>query len=194
MHDALRATLKSQAGVLSKDVLDRMYDNPFWMERYGQRGRQHADQDSLYHLQYLDAALAADDPHVFERYAQWLRSVLVSRGMCSEHLAENFRLVADGIAGTTSAAAPALAILARGIAALAYCDGEASRLEMHRDRLQAAVDVAAGNGAMREDDRRYLVSYLIDAAATGERQAFEAFAARSSPEAVAALAAAVRAL
>ena len=98
MSEALRAALIERAAALSQSVLDRMYENPFWMERYGERGRRFANEDSLHHVSYLVAALASGDAAVFERYAQWLRSVLVSRGMCSEHLGENFRLLASAIA------------------------------------------------------------------------------------------------
>ena len=89
MSSALRQELASRAVILSQRVLDHMYENPFWMERYGERGRRFANEDSLHHINYLDQALAGGDAAVFTRYAQWLRTVLVSRGMCSEHLAEN---------------------------------------------------------------------------------------------------------
>jgi hypothetical protein len=178
MHDALRTALRQQAVPLFRRVLDQMYDNAFWMERYGERGRRFADEDSLHHISYLEQALAADNPHVFERYAQWLRSVLVSRGMCSDHLAENFRLLA---ASVTEASLPyahaATAVLDRGIAALAYPEGDASRLESHRLALMAAVR-RASPANLRDDDERYLVSYLIDAVATGNSVFFEAFAER----------------
>ena len=100
MSARLREALKARARELSQQVLDRMYENPFWMERYGERGRRFANEDSLHHIDYLDQALAAGDAGVFTRYARWLRSVLVSRGMCTEHLAENFRLLAEAIATT----------------------------------------------------------------------------------------------
>ena len=97
MNDALREALSAQARELSQHVLDRMYENPFWMQKYGERGRRFADEDSPFHLKYLDQALAANDLAVFQKYAKWLRSVLVSRGMCSEHLGENFSLLAEAI-------------------------------------------------------------------------------------------------
>lgn len=191
MHETLRDFLKARATALSQGVLARMYENPFWMARYGARGRSFADEDSLYHLQYLDQALAAEDAAVFEKYARWLRSILVSRGMCSEHLAENFLLLADAIdtSGAPSADA-ARAVLERGARALVYTQGDASRLEGRRTELLAAVERSANGPAMREDDRRYLVSYLIDSAATGDASGFDEFAARCDAEVVNALRAA----
>ncbi|MEZ5285841.1 MAG: hypothetical protein R2712_13750 [Vicinamibacterales bacterium] len=43
MSDALRQALTTHAGELSRHVLDRMFENPFWMDRYGARGRAFAD-------------------------------------------------------------------------------------------------------------------------------------------------------
>jgi hypothetical protein len=165
-----------------------MYENPFWMERYGERGRRFANEDSLHHIGYLDQALAAADSAVFERYARWLRSVLVSRGMCSEHLAENFRLLAAAIAEAgLPDAARAGEILHDGARALAYENGDAAVLESIRPRLVDAVRGAPDGALLRDDDSRYLVSYLIDAAATGDRAAFEAFAGRFPGSVTAAL-------
>jgi hypothetical protein len=189
--DRLRAALAERAGILSQRVLDRMYENPFWMERYGERGRRFANEDSRHHIGYLDQALAAGDPAVFERYARWLRTVLVSRGMCSEHLAENFRLLAAAIADDALPEAErAREILDDGARSLNYEDGEAATLEAIKPRLLDAVRGAAGSGALRDDDCRYLVSYLIDAVATGQRGPFDAFAARFPASVTAALSAA----
>ena len=187
-YQALRDALARVGRELSQAVLDRMYENPFWMERYGARGRRFADEDSDHHVRYLDQALAAEDPAIFDKYARWLRTVLVSRGMCSEHLAENFRLLGQEIArrGLPDAAAGA-AILESGMTALLYVDGDAGHLEQRRAALVEAVERAAGPGRMREDDRQYLVSYLVDAVATGERSFFDQFARRFDTKVTAAL-------
>jgi len=193
MTDALRVALKARASELSQRVLDRLYGNPFWMERYGERGRRFADEDSLYHIQYLDQALAAGEARVFERYAAWLRSILVSRGMCSEHLAENFRLLDDtGAAAGLPSWDAAHTVLTRGVEALVYSEGAAAALELRRQALVTAVERTPGGSGMREDDRRYLVSYFIDAAAAHDPAIFDAFAARCSADAVAALRLAAR--
>jgi hypothetical protein len=187
MHDQLRDALERQALPLSQRVLDQMYENPFWMERYGERGRRHADEDSRYHVTYLQQALALGSPAVFTNYALWLRSVLVSRGMCSEHLAENYRLLADAILeAQLPDAEAATRLLDDARQALRYSTGEAARLDAERDRL--ALVVAQVAPAMREDDVRYVVSYWIDGVATGDSTGFDTFVARLD----AAVAAAVR--
>jgi len=186
---ALRSALQTAATRLSQQVLDEMYENPWWMQRYGERGRHFADQDSLYHISYLDAALAANDAAVFEKYALWLRSVLVSRGMCSAHLGENFQRLSQAIrsAGLPDARA-AHEILERGWSSLRYVDGPAARLQADEDALLAAIRDALPRGVdVREDDLMYLVSYLIDGVATGEMAHFELFAARFPAGAVDAL-------
>ncbi|HTV02041.1 MAG TPA: hypothetical protein VMF13_15945 [Luteitalea sp.] len=189
MNESLREALRGQARELSQAVLDRMYENPFWMERYGARGRGFADEDSLHHMRYLDEALAAGEPAVFERYARWLRTVLVSRGMCTEHLAENFRLLASGIeAASVAEASVAVSILTAGADALRYTEGDAGRLQQDEPRLLDAIRASAAGRAMRDDDRRYLVSYVIDAAATGVDTHLQTFAARCPADVVAALA------
>jgi hypothetical protein len=189
MSGRLREALAARAAALSQRVLDRMYENPFWMERYGERGRRFANEDSLHHVNYLDQALAAGDAAVFERYARWLRSVLVSRGMCTEHLAENFRLLAEAIADEgLPDHEQGTGVLRRGDNALQYDSGPAASLEEIRPRLLEAVQAAQdASRPMREDDCRYLVSYLIDATATGDRAAFDGFAARFPPGVTAAL-------
>jgi len=115
---------------LTAAVLAAMYEDPFWTLRFGARGRHHSQKDGDYHLQYLQQAIAADEPRVFENYAKWLREVLVSRGMCSAHLAENFTRLADAIdAEPWDDRAKASAILRRGAAALRYTEGDAAVLE-----------------------------------------------------------------
>lgn len=188
MHEALRQALAARAVELSQRVLDRMYENPFWMERYGERGRKFADEDSLHHVRYLDQAIAADDAQVFERYARWLRTVLVSRGMCSEHLAENFRLLSQAIGDAALPDAEvACRILQRGDDCLRYEAGQAAQLEQRREQLVTSVRDAVEGSRLREDDARYLVSYLVDATATGIEDGFLVFAKRFPEQAVASL-------
>jgi hypothetical protein len=181
MSTPLREALRTEARTLTQRVLDRMYENPFWMERYGERGRRFADDDGLHHVRYLEQALASRDAAVFERYAQWLRSVLVSRGMCSEHLAANFRLLAEEIVTRQFPdAADGVAIRHRGDEALRYTEGPAAPLDAQRDRLLHAAHeaIVAGGVVMRDDDRRHLLSSLLDSIAAGSAEPFVSFSAR----------------
>ncbi len=82
--------LRASAKQLAVRVIDTMYADPFWMSRFGDRGRERSEEDIAYHAEYLAQALEANDPGIMARYSVWLRSVLTSRGMCSRHLEESF--------------------------------------------------------------------------------------------------------
>ena len=89
---------KGQEESIAGEAMRRMYEDPFWDARFGERGRKMALEDGLHHLSYLGAALEAKDAGVLLKYAQWLRSVLVPRGMCSFHLSENLARIGELLA------------------------------------------------------------------------------------------------
>lgn len=176
------ATIIEREGrALSQKVLDEMYRDPFWGERYGDRGRRHANEDSDFHLRYLARALAAGDAGVLRRYAVWLREVLATRGMCTRHLDENFRLLAREIASQPwpdreravqylGAARDALlheATDARLLQQRTEALGEAVAREFTRQRPHGWKRDDRGEGALRDDAANY-VSYVADALAFGK--------------------------
>jgi hypothetical protein len=152
VNDDLLALLEAHGHGISQKVLDDMYAaDPFWTRRFGERGRRHANEDSDFHMQYLRRAVDANDPEVMVRYATWLRDVLVSRGMCSRHLAENFERLAQAIASHRwDGGRKAVAIVEEAARALAY------RPDTDARRIQ---DLAVA------DEGRHLASYLADAVA-----------------------------
>jgi hypothetical protein len=140
-----------------------MYRDPFWQARFAERGRRHAEEDAAFHLKYVSAALREQDLGVFRHYAVWLRGVLAARGMCSLHLGESFRqltlaLGEEGIAHAELAAE----VLAAGVRALVYADGDAGELEAHADVLRER------DGYRVEE----LVSFLLDGIARGDGATF----------------------
>jgi len=156
----------AQAGPrLAERVLAEMYADPFWAARFGDRGRRHARADGDFHMKYLAEALESNSVVVFENYARWLRELLVSRGMCSRHLAENFTRLADAIAAEPwEDRARAIEILHAGAAALRYTAGPAAELEAMRSTAHdAATDT--------------LLSYLADALAFDQPSWFGAYTA-----------------
>ena len=159
MNDDLLRLLETHGHAISQRVLDDMYrEDPFWTKRFGDRGRRHADEDSDFHMQYLRRAVDANDPDVMVRYATWLRDVLVSRGMCSRHLAENFERLARAIeAHAWDGGGKAVAIVDGAAGALEYRAGTAAR---------AVQDLRF------PDDGRHLASYLADAVARGNSTLF----------------------
>ena len=159
----LQEGLQREGAALSQAVLEEQYRDPFWRARFGERGRRHADQDSAFHLQYLARAIETDAPEIMVRYARWLREVLVTRGMCSRHLAENYRLLARRVeARDWPDAVRAAGYLREAAAALDHADGDAGALCRARDRIVAAATTGVPG---RAESVANLASYLEDALA-----------------------------
>ena len=49
----LADALEARAQTLAERALKEMYANPFWDERFGERGRQFALADNRHHVSYL---------------------------------------------------------------------------------------------------------------------------------------------
>lgn len=127
--------LQAKALLLGERATREMYEDPFWQARFGARGREQAEKDSQFHLSYLLQALAAQDPAVFENYARWLQTLLVSRGMCSRHIDENFARLARAIEDEIDGAEAALDVLRAGREALLYPEGPARELQQLAEPL-----------------------------------------------------------
>ena len=182
--------LEAEADALTRRVVEQMYTNPFWDERFGERGRQFAEEDGRYHVQHLATALRLGTPAAMEHYARWLQVVLTTRGMCSCHLAENFARLADAIqAADLPDAEQAIPYLRAAEEALVYQDGPARELQLAAtqlaDRCVAALYrrhpdwLARWGPAGRDrcrDDLLYHLSYLADAVALGKPEVFADYA------------------
>ena len=168
----LERELAAAAPRLTERVLGEMYANPFWRERFGDRGRLHAGKDGDFHVRYLCESLAAGDHGVFINYARWLRELLVARGMCSRHLAENFERLAQAIDDEPwPDRARAVATLHTGAHSLTYVDGEPGALDQSRGELATR---AAGADLSRDELDIHL-SYLADAVAAAEPTRFASY-------------------
>jgi len=166
---------------LSRRVIEEMYRNPFWQERFGDRGRQRAGEDGDFHVRYLAEAVRAGSPAVMMSYARWLRSLLVARGMCTRHLADNFARLAGAVAAEPAfpGQTTAVDLLIGAEAALLYDDAEPRALQDRAPQLAAEAvsrlrdhhpDWYAdlrGGWSRCLDDVLYHLSYLADARAAG---------------------------
>lgn len=171
--EGLLTRIERTAPLLAARSVDEMYRNPFWSARFGDRGRRFADEDGRHHVRYLIDALRWSSPAVMLNYATWLRGVLVARGMCSLHLAENFqRLRSALVAGIGMEAEPALDLLDAATAALARRESSAAEVErvapavagVARARLASEGVLPAARSASGEPtDPEYLLSYVADA-------------------------------
>lgn len=106
-------------------VVDALYArHPGLAQRFGERGLKACREDIQHHLDYLDGALATDEPALFTNYAIWLKTVLSSRGVPVGHLGESLDLLAEFFAAHLPAAEAARldALIAAGRAALGRDD------------------------------------------------------------------------
>jgi hypothetical protein len=121
--------LQAKAPELGQRAIAEMYQNPFWQDRFGARGRELAEQDGQFHVSYLLQALVASDAGVLVNYARWLQTLLVSRGLCSRHLAENFERLERAVSAEVADAEPAIRLLQVAREALIYQSGFAGELQ-----------------------------------------------------------------
>lgn len=159
--DGLIARLRKEKDTLAERVIEDMYDDPFWHERFAARGRMHSVQDLGFHVDYLIQAVEANDAGVMERYARWLQGLLTTRGMCTLHLADSFGRLAGAIGDPS-----ARRYVNAGRMALLY-DGGAARAIQERIR-----DVITCGAPGSIEDTTYHLSYLADAIALGQPKVF----------------------
>ncbi|MGD7023997.1 hypothetical protein ACQCVK_15455 [Rossellomorea vietnamensis] len=84
---------KKYEEAISRSVKEIYVKYPELDEKFGERGRQKCYEDNVYHFQYLETSAGLGSEKVFTDYALWLNSVLVSRGMSTDHLIDNFRSI-----------------------------------------------------------------------------------------------------
>jgi hypothetical protein len=177
----LARRLEQSANALSARVVQEMYEDRFWLERFGQRGLEHSQQDGRFHVSYLVQALIASDPGVLTRYARWLRSVLTTRGMCTRHLAENFERLARATQEQVFDSAAAVDYLRAARAALLDDAGPGRELQLASENIAARVcareqePASSDRGPAARDARAellHLLSYLADALSLGRSEHF----------------------
>jgi len=168
--NALAASLESHAKELVRESLEAMYRDPFWLDRFGERGRDFARADGLYHLTYLAAALSIGGTETLENYARWLQTVLTTRGMCTLHIEENFARLAEAIqARGLDEQGVAQRYLAAATEALRY-RGPGKGLQAATSRLGAKA--ADGMSPDRLREATALASFLADAVALSVTTSF----------------------
>jgi len=177
-HGELIGQLEAAADRLTERVLGEMYVDPFWRARFGERADKHGRQDGRFHVQYLQQALASDDPAVLANYARWLQQVLTVRGMCTRHLAENFDRLGRAIAEEAwPDRQAAVALLQAATAALTYPDGVAREVQLRAGAIVGAAAATLGSESADAGERDRLVveldtlvSYCADALALASPQ------------------------
>lgn len=82
--------------------------HPAWVTRYGDRAREHGEQDARFHVDFLASSTAAGSDQVFGDYVQWTAHVLRARGIAPSFLAENLADVGRAIGTRLPAESAAL--------------------------------------------------------------------------------------
>ncbi|WP_224368669.1 hypothetical protein [Hyalangium versicolor] len=179
--ESLSRQLEERADRLARASVEWMYEDPFWEARYGiERARRFGGEDAQFHVRYLVQALREQQTSVMEGYAQWLRTLLCSRGMCSLHLDQNFAglqaaLATEGF-GPNS---PAHAYVQAARDALRYTAGPARTLqeraaELARRTTRAlSAEVPASLQSRLEAELLLHLSYLQDAVGLQHPEFFE---------------------
>lgn len=111
---SLDEQLERDADDLARATVEALEDRGVF-ERYGADGRTKCQQDTLFHLEYLRAALDANDREEFRQYRAWLLDLLGARGIPEEDVDANFDALSEVISARYGeAAAPAVALLREG--------------------------------------------------------------------------------
>ncbi|HET6405373.1 MAG TPA: cobalamin-dependent protein [Candidatus Thermoplasmatota archaeon] len=93
-HAALADTLHHVRGAVVAEAVRILYErHPEWDARWGVYGRELTARDTAFHLEFLEAALRAEDNAVFTRYSAWLATVLRSRNVPVQAAVESYELL-----------------------------------------------------------------------------------------------------
>jgi hypothetical protein len=171
--ETLSHQVEARAERLARSSVEGLYTDPFWAARYGEeRARRFGGEDAHFHVKYLVQALALDKPSVMEEYARWLRTLLVSRGMCTRHLDDHLAGLARALAaeGFGPGTPPERCVRAAR-EALRYPAGPANALQHATAALaRRAADALGAEGAEQraalEAELQLQLSYLADALGT----------------------------
>lgn len=90
--------LRAAANRLADATVARDYERrPILLERYGEKGRVKYRQDILYNVATLASAVDAEDPRIFLHYVEWLKVLLIHRGIVPEDIVESLRCLAAAL-------------------------------------------------------------------------------------------------
>jgi methanogenic corrinoid protein MtbC1 len=90
LAERLRTLRQAMATEVTKEFLER---HPDWLERYGSRAVERGEQDAIYHLEFLAAAIEAGSSAAFGNYACWCGRMLEARGISRGFVIENFEQI-----------------------------------------------------------------------------------------------------
>lgn len=96
IHAEVSRALDARRRPLAEALTRRHFElHPDLDRRYGERGRVKCLQDNEYHLSYLADSIAGASPSLFADYVAWARVMLITRGVSTDDLVDNLRVLAE---------------------------------------------------------------------------------------------------
>ncbi len=94
LNQQIGQIIDEQREILANTVIKKDYaDRPELMERYGEKGKKHYLQDTVYHLTYLAEAIASEHPSIFASYVAWAKVLLSNVNIPIEEFVLNLQLI-----------------------------------------------------------------------------------------------------
>jgi methanogenic corrinoid protein MtbC1 len=79
---------------IAHQALEVFYQrNPAYHQKYGERGREKAYEDWLFHLSYLSSAVSANEPNLFVDYLAWCKMLFRSLNFPEQHFIESIEIL-----------------------------------------------------------------------------------------------------
>jgi methanogenic corrinoid protein MtbC1 len=95
-RQSLAGRIRAERDGLAARINDEFFSrHPDWRERYGERGVRRGFEDTCFHLDFLQGAIAAGSVAAFEEYARWTGNVLSSRGIDTRYLTESLLQIGE---------------------------------------------------------------------------------------------------
>jgi hypothetical protein len=176
---ALASAIEARTAQLARASVEPFHRDPFWNARYGEaRTRRFGDEDAVFHVRYLVQALAQGAPSVMEGYARWLRTLLVSHGMCTLHLSQHFAWLGEALGEAGLSGSEVRTVLASAQESLRYLQGSAAALTAESEALAQGAARVLGHAADRalQAELQLQLCYLADAIAAHRPELFLAHA------------------
>jgi len=144
------ALLEAARPQLIDAVVQAHLAHPYWLEHFGERGLRYTTEDTGHLFDRLLAALAFGDS-VLADYGRWLQRLLTRHALCTLHLDESMRFMAESIEARLpgALAGECRALLEAGRQAMYYPPPAG---DLQRSALRALLDEVP-----------YYLSFLTDA-------------------------------
>lgn len=156
------ALLEAARPQLIDAVVQAHLVHPYWLDHFGERGLRYTTEDTGHLLDRLLAALAFGDS-VLAEYGRWLQRLLTRYALCTLHLDESMRFMAEALEALLpgALASECCALLEAGREAMRY-PPPAGDLQRSAPALVAALSPAPVPRTLL-DEVPYYLSFLTDA-------------------------------